>query len=95
MREIRSVCNRASVFHVHLLKCQFEHNGTVHSNTETEQNIGTQRHRTEQRHRDTEHGVEGRVLEGLLSPVPCVGECNEVRYKGLGAAARMRSGREQ
>ncbi len=44
--------------------------------------------------RDTEQGVKGKVLEGLLSPVPCVGECNEVRYKGLDAAARMRSGRE-
>ena len=54
-----------------------------------------QRHRTEhKRHRDTEQGVKGKVLEGLLSPVPCVGECNEVRYKGLDAAARMRSGRE-
>jgi hypothetical protein len=61
-------------------------------NTET-QHTETQRHTTE--HRDKEHGVEGRVLEGLLSPVPCVGECNEVRYKGLDAAARMRSGREQ
>ena len=60
--------------------------------TET-QHTETQRHTTE--HRDKEHGVEGRVLEGLLSPVPCVGECNEVRYKGLDAAARMRSGREQ
>ena len=46
-------------------------------------------------HRDTEHGLDGRVLGGLLSPVPCVGECNEVRYKGLGAAVQMRSGREQ
>ena len=60
---------------------------------DTEQNTETQRHRTE--HRDKEHGVEGKVLGGLLSPVPCVGECNEVRYKGLDAAARMGSGREQ
>ena len=63
------------------------HRDTAHRDTET--------HNRTQRHRDKEHGVEGRVLEGLLSPVPCVGECNEVRYKGLGAAARMRSGREQ
>ena len=65
-----------------------EHRDTEHRDTET-QNTETQRHR------DKEHGVEGRVLEGLLSPVPCVGECNEVRYKGLNAAVRMRSEREQ
>ena len=36
MREIRSVFNRASAFHVHLLKCQFIQNGIVHSNSERE-----------------------------------------------------------
>ena len=30
-----------------------------------------------------------------VSPAPCVGECNEVRYKGLDADERMRSGRKQ
>ena len=38
MREIRSVCNRASAFHVHLLKCQFEQSGIDHSNSERENN---------------------------------------------------------
>jgi len=38
MREIRSVFNRASAFHVHFLKCQFEQNGIVHSDSEREDN---------------------------------------------------------
>jgi hypothetical protein len=38
MREIRNVCNRASAFHVHLLKCQFEQGGIDHSDSEREDN---------------------------------------------------------
>lgn len=38
MREIRNVCNRASAFHVHLLKCQFEQSGIDHSDSEREDN---------------------------------------------------------
>ena len=37
-REIRSVCNRASAFHVNLLKCQFVNNGVIHSDSEKEEN---------------------------------------------------------
>ena len=38
MREIREVYNRASAFHVHLLKCQFEQGGIDHSDSEREDN---------------------------------------------------------
>ena len=38
MREIREVYKRASAFHVHLLKCQFERNGIDHSDSEKEDN---------------------------------------------------------
>ena len=38
MREIKNVCKRASAFHVHLLKCQFEQNGIDHSDSEKEDN---------------------------------------------------------
>jgi len=36
MREIRGQCNRASAFHVHLMKSQFHQHGIVHSKSEKE-----------------------------------------------------------
>ena len=38
MREIKKVCKRASAFHVHLLKYQFEQNGIDRSDSEKEDN---------------------------------------------------------
>ena len=37
----------------------------------------------------------GSTTDGVLGGVVGITVCNEVRYKGLDAAARMRSGREQ